>query len=200
MSLLGSALGAVGSIVAGNSAAGAAQAAANASNRRIREAGNLATQDLAPYTSTGRSAANALTAFIPAPGQSLGDMVANSPGYKFELAQGQNQLDRIAGRSGNLFSGRALQGATEFGQNFAGTKFWQYIDQLNRMAGSGQNAATALGNIRSGNAAQMGANTMAAGDMRASAYLNGGNALNSLINNYYYGQGRAGQGQGGPNG
>lgn len=182
-------IGAGSSIYSGNQAANAAENAAQATARQHRRAVRRARNDLSPYLQGGAGAANALMAFLPKPGQSLAEMVQSSPGYQFRLDQGQQQLDRFAGRAGNLFSGRALMGAQEYGQNFASNEFGNYINQLNQMAGSGQNAATNLGSLRMGAAGQIGAAYGNAANTRGSAYVNQGNALNSLINQYAYGQG-----------
>ena len=179
-----SALGAVGSAVAGNQAAGAAQAAANQSNQTQRYMFDTANALNAPWRNQGTAAVNLLgNAYTGQPGgqEALNNAFFQSPGYQFRLDQGQQQLDRMAARGGNFFSGRGLNAAQEYGQNFASNEFGNYINQLNALSGLGSGAASQSGSNAIQTGALMGQNFTNAGNARAGAYMNTGNALNSLI-------------------
>lgn len=58
--------------------------------------------------------------------------VQNDPGYQFAQQQGEQALNRSLGAQGNVFSGRALQAASEMNQGLA-SKY--YGDAYNRQAG-----------------------------------------------------------------
>jgi hypothetical protein len=58
--------------------------------------------------------------------------VQNDVGYQFAQQQGEQGLNRALGAQGNLFSGRALQAASDFNQDLA-SRF--YGDAYNRQAG-----------------------------------------------------------------
>ena len=181
-----SALGAVGSAVAGNQAAGAQQAAANAANATQLQMFNESNRLNAPWRNQGTAAVNLLgNAYTNQPGgqEALNNAFFQSPGYQFRLDQGQTQLDRMAARGGNFFSGRALDGAQEYGQNFASNEFGNYINQLNAISGLGSNASAQSAGNAMNLGGMMGANINNAGAARAGAYMNQGNALNSLIGN-----------------
>jgi hypothetical protein len=49
--------------------------------------------------------------------------LTEDPGYQFNLAQGQQGLNRSLGAQGGLFSGRALKAAAEYNQNYADNAF-----------------------------------------------------------------------------
>ena len=192
----GSVIGGVASIVSGNQAAGAAEAAARQANRVQLQMYNGARAAQAPYSGAGTNALNTLTGLYGLSqngnaAQAAFDQFRNSTGYQFRLGQGQEQMDRLAARGGNFFSGRALQAGQEFGQNFASNEFANYSNQLNALAGMGQNAANAISGAGQNYANAYGNNVNGAAATAGSAYLNSGNALNSLIGNYYYGRGGA---------
>lgn len=179
-----SAIGAVGSAVAGNQAAGAAQAAANSANATQLQMFNESNRLNAPWRNQGTAAVNLLgNAYTNQPGgqEALNNAFFTSPGYQFRLQQGQDQIDRMAARGGNFFSGRGLGAAQEYGQNFASNEFGNYINQLNALSGLGSNASAQSGQNAMQTGALMGQNFTNAGNARAGAYLNTGNALNSLI-------------------
>lgn len=49
--------------------------------------------------------------------------ITNDAGYQFNLAQGQQGLNRALGAQGNLFSGAALKAASEYNQGYANNAF-----------------------------------------------------------------------------
>lgn len=107
--------------------------------------------------------------------------LAEDPGYKFQLEQGQSALDRKAAAGGGFYSGQGLQGAATFSQGLAGTTYndafnrhqverANVLNPLQSMSGQGQTSANATGQIG----------------------MNGANSLASLITGNANAQGAAG--------
>lgn len=164
-----------GTIVsAGMAGAGMAQSAsAAAQNRKMMEQlWALSQQKAQPYQKFGRESMKMYQQMLP---QILAQsqyqqftpemyqqsplytpMVRNlaelqaTPGYQFQLQQGQKQLDQTAAARGGLLSGAQLQAAQQFGQKQAATGFqdaWQraqnaYINAFNTY-NAGQSAQRA---------------------------------------------------------
>lgn len=163
-----------------------AQKAGAASAQQALETGrNQARSDLAPYNQTGLSANQllqeqlqylngqyGLAQYLNDPGytpmvNSLEELQA-TPGYQFQLEQGQQSVNNSAAAKGSLLSGATMKEMNRFGQGLASTSFQQAWDRaqtayqnafardntqkqriastLSGIAGQGQNAATAMGN------------------------------------------------------
>lgn len=146
-----------------------------------------ATNAIAPYTATGAAANSSLsnllgtskntgaagygsllTPFTP------GDLT-QTPGYQFNLSQGNQALDRQAAAKGNYFSGGALKDAETFGQGLAdntyNNAYNQYTQNQNNtysklagQAASGQGAATTLGSLLGSTGAAQANSTVATGN------------------------------------
>lgn len=133
----------------------------------------------------------------------------SSPGYQFQVQQGQNAIENQASVGG--FGGNTLKALTTFGEGVANQDYWnaynayvgqqnQQFNQLSSIAGIGENAAGALntagtnvannvGNIATNSATQIGNNTIGAGNANAAGTVASTNALsgglNSLASNYF---------------
>lgn len=121
------------------------------------------------------------------PGTGMAGFFA-SPDYNFRREEGLRGIEQSAAARGGAMSGNALRGLTDFSSNLAAGEYGDYWNRLAGLAGVGQ-TATSQG-IQAGQsfANQYGANTMAAGDARASGIMGGANswsnAINSGLNNY----------------
>lgn len=105
-----------------------------------------------------------------------------TPDYQFAFSEGQNAVDASAAARGGLKSGATLKALTEYGQNFAGQRRDNYINQLFGMQGVGQNSTNALQSAGQSFAAG-GSNALANYGNAASAGIIGrGNALASGVN------------------
>jgi len=149
---------------------------------------------LAPYGESGLAANQALAAKM-ASGELGGTFnpgdLTNDPGYKFNLAQGEQALQRRQAAAGNMFSGEALKEAQDYGQGLAdrtyGDAYQRWLqgqqntyNQYSGQAAAGQNAAAGLGGIYN----QMGTTRAEAGVSQAdninktlSALLSGSGAI-----------------------
>lgn len=152
--------------------------------------------DNEPWRVAGVNALNQLAASRDFTGADL----QNEPGYQFGLAQGMKGLTNSAAARGGLLSGAALKAASQYNQDYAGTKFDAAFgrDAINKnrlaslagvgqtAAGSNASAAMQLGSnagatmYNTGN--QLAQNALGVGNVRASSYLAQGNALTGAIN------------------
>ena len=145
---------AVGTVagVASSAAAGSAASSANKANQELAKALYFDTkQNLKPYTKLGKQAAAGYQAGMPGWADtsqyqqymqpytqqqyqqsplytpmvnSLAELQA-TPGYQFQLQQGQQQLNQSAAARGGLLSGAQMKAAQGFGQQQAATGFQQ---------------------------------------------------------------------------
>jgi hypothetical protein len=121
------------------------------------------------------------------------------PGYAFRQSEGMKALERSAAARGGLLSGGTMKGIQRFGQDLASQEYQNAFNryQVNRanqlnplqsLMGSGQSSANTLTSAAS-NYGQAGANTLSnIGDVRASSYVGGANALTnalSSVGNYF---------------
>lgn len=203
------AAGAIGGAAMSASAAKkGAKSAANTEREKLeqqREIFDIQRGDQMPYMDAGKlglqatadlSGANGLEAARAAQANFL-----ESPGYQFQLEQGQRAIDRSAAARGMLRSGATMEASQRFGQGLAAQDFNSYYNRLSDLAKSGQAAASGVAqsaNVLSNAIGQTGSNiaqTQASlGAAQASIYGNAasnvGNAINSGLQNYAYGQRR----------
>lgn len=199
---------------AANKQTSAAKDAAAASAEATRYAADLQNKqfqqqrtDLMPWMTVGKNALARMYAGIKDNGQFMQpftmDKFQADPGYQFRLSEGIKALDRSASAKGNLLSGSALKGVTQYGQDMASQEYQnaynRYVaerdakfNKLASIAGTGQTTATQLGNagttyasnqgnLALGNAATQGNAALAAANARASSYAGWGNALSQGI-------------------
>lgn len=208
------AVGVAGSVAGGmmqSSAANKASKAAQKSQREAlaqqREIFDLQRADQMPYMDVGQNALADVADLSGANGVEAGRAAqANfleSPGYQFQLEQGQKAIDRSAAARGMLRSGATMEASQKFGQGLAAQDFTTYYNRLAGLAGMGQQSANAVSNAASnlsnkiGEAGQGIAQTqMANGAAQASITGNmiGGvtNSLTGAFGNAAYGQAKSG--------
>lgn len=121
--------------------------------------------------------------------------VMNSPGYQFGLKQGQTTLNNQEVARGMSNSGQALKAASEFGTDYATTKYDDAFNrevanrsaQLNPLqsaAGLGQTGASTIAATGSNFATQAGQNAIGAGNAQAAATMATGNAITGGLNQF----------------
>ena len=182
---------AVASVAGGLAQASAAKKAAKsqtqAANNDIAfqtETRDIVRGDFQPYRDIG---SNALAGYKYEMG--LGDRPDNyagfqqTPGYQFQLQQGQDSINALAGTRGGLFSGRTLQDLSTFNQGVANQEYGTYMSRLGGLIDTGASAAGMSGNA-SQNAAAGVSNALAArGNAAAAGAVGVGNAVSGMINN-----------------
>lgn len=131
----------------------------------------------------GSPAATAPVGSAPAASSSTPDysVFTESPGYQFGLQQGQNAITSSRAASGSLQSGDAAKALTRYGQDYAGTKFDNYLNQLFSVAGFGQAATNNTNALQSnyGNSVEQ-TNAQTANAL-GSSYATQANAWNNAL-------------------
>lgn len=137
-----------------------------------------------PYLQGGQQASGMLSQMLGTPGQGLltpwdqkfqaptAEEASKTPGYQFQLQQGENALQKSAAASGGLLSGGTLAGMNQYAQGLASSNYQntfnnaltQYQSAYNTfqnnqnntyqrlmgMSGQGLSAAGGAGNLISG--------------------------------------------------
>ncbi len=166
----------------------AAQAAATSQNAQniSQRMYDTTRSDLAPFRAIGSTAATDLTNMLPtltAPITMDEATLQNTPGYQFNLTQGEKAVTNSAAARGLGSSGAALKGAATFATGLADSTYQNQFSNAvtnqtnayNRLKGlvdTGSTAAAATGNAASNNA---NTSTTAAGQI-ANAQIGAGNA------------------------
>jgi len=115
-----------------------------------------------------------------------------SPGYQFNLAEGQKALDRSAVARGGLLSGRSVKEGLRYSQGLASNEFQNAFNRYNQnretkynklagLSGTGQIATQQLGQAGQNYANQAGNLMTQAGDAKASGYMGSANAWQSQM-------------------
>jgi hypothetical protein len=179
-------IGAAGSLAAGSEQAGAAKSAAQLQYEEQQQALNFQEQEWntqqqneAPFLQAGKGAINTLSGLVSTPGQGLltpwtqqfnaptAAEAEATPGYQFELGQGEQALQNSAAANGGLLAGGNLKATTNYAEGLASTNYEQAFNnaltqyqtayntfqnnqtnEYNRLAGvagTGQTAAAQLG-------------------------------------------------------
>ena len=201
-SILGSVAGAT---ISGNAADSAAQTEANAANQASALQQKQFAQTQAneqPYISAGQNALTSIMSGLGLQSGGNGHGVLNtpfsnaqytaSPGYQWQLQQGIGAAENAATLGGSPMSGNTLRALTQYGQGMAATDYQtaltnymaqqnQSFNQLQTVAGSGQNAGANLGALGSQTASNIGNNITGAANASAAAQVAGANATTGAI-------------------
>jgi len=137
------------------------------------------------------------TAAEPAQTMTAGyDGFQASPGYQFRLSEATKAIERSAAARGRLRSGATMDALQRRVQGVAADEYDTYANRLAALAGVGQTANGATASAGANYANQQSQTNMAAGNARASAYQNTGNAINQGVGNlasaYLYNKGYGG--------
>lgn len=199
------AVGVVSNAVSANSAKDAQVGAANAADNLQQSEFDQTRADQAPYRTAGYSALSRMSDLLGLSGNTsaagygslttpfTGASVATDPGYQFGLTQGLNSAQNSAAAKGGLYSGATLKALTQYGNDYATTKFDDAFNrdqttntaEYNKLAGvsgTGQNATTQVDSAGATVAANQGSNLIGAGNARGAADIATGNALTNGLN------------------
>lgn len=144
-----------------------AMSAQEKAKKALLNANQNAMNQIAPYLQTGNAANASLMDALGLSGNTGADNygaltkefnptdLTDEPGYRFQLQQGNQALDRANAARGGYFSGAAMKAAQDYGQGLAGQT---YKDAFNRDLQTKQNLYNQL-------AGQQGVGYNAAGNM-----------------------------------
>jgi len=188
-------MGVAGAIVAGAGISAAAgiggsmmqSGAAKAGQAQAQRQFEMQRNDLGPYREAGLAPLQAQQALLGLQGQPAADAAMaqfqQSPGYQFQMDEGQRAVESSAAAQGLLRSGATLKALQERGQQLANQDFGNYYSRLADLSKLGETAA-AGGASNAGNAAKA---ALGGADAQSSIYGNTasslGTAANALFNN-----------------
>lgn len=204
----GAAVAASDNTAAATKSAAATQAAAANNATAVEQAQfNQTQQNLAPFLGAGT---NALTQLQQLPGApafappAFGAGFQQSPGYNFQMQQGIGAIQNSAAAHGGVASGNTLKALNQFGQGVANQDYYNYgntqqanylndysaqaqaaqqrFNNLQTIAGSGQNAAAGLGALGASTANQVGTNLQGAANATSAATVANANNSQNLVN------------------
>ncbi len=125
--------------------------------------------------------------------QFTGADLANDPGFKFGLAQGNRAAENSASAKGGLYSGATLKALQRYGQDYGGTKFGEAFNrdritkdalynQLAGISGTGQLATNQVNQAGQNFANNASGNIIGAGNAQAANQIARGNILTGAVN------------------
>lgn len=106
-----------------------------------------------------------------------------TPGYKFQLQQGQDSVNALAGAKGGLNSGATLKALSDYNQGLASQEYGNYLNRLTGITNMGTSAAANQAAAGQAYATNTGNALMAGGQAAANGAINGANAITGGINN-----------------
>lgn len=153
--------GAVGTAVAGNSAADAQESAANSANQTQLQMFNKAQENLAPYVKLGtdtmpayQSALSSLAGIKPFD-QTFsfnGNDLSSNPGFQFASTQGLKAVQNQMAARGLGYSGAQIKGAENFETGLADQYYNDYFNQALNTYNTALNKYQTNYNVASGQA------------------------------------------------
>src|SRR5882724_5201978 len=208
-------LGAGATIWGANKAADAQTAAAQQAANTSLSMYNTTRGDLSPYRQIGQTASDQLTSRIgelTSPITMDQATLEKTPGYQFNLTQGQRAVTNSAAARGLGSSGAALKGAATFATGLADSTYQNQFnnaqlnqknayDRLKGLVDTGENAAAQTGALGEKAAYNSGVATIGAGNAQAAADNKIGTSIantTSGIGGYLAYKGLYGGGSSGP--
>jgi len=184
--ILGSLGSAAASVYGGQQAANAAQQAANtyaaAGNQALAEQARqfgIAQANQAPWLTAGQQGLNQqldLMGLGPQGQAGINQALINTPGYQWELTQGQKALNAGLAARGGMGSGKAATEAIKWGQGLASQGYGNALQRAANLSGVGQNTAVGMANQGANYANQVGNIGLGVAGQQATAQLAGGAA------------------------
>jgi len=142
---LGSLIGGIGSLFGGLLGSSASEEAAQQYEQALQQGMNFLQNEqqtgiagTAPFLAGGQQGATTLAGLMSTPGAGLltpwtqqftplsGAQVQQTPGYQFQLQQGENAIQNSAAGQGSLLTGRTLGALNNFAQGTANQAYQQY--------------------------------------------------------------------------
>jgi hypothetical protein len=150
---------------------------ARESARGVADATNRSIGDLTPWMAAGKKALAAYSGELGLGPSNFKSGFRKTPGYEFQVAEGEKAAVNNMRALGMGGSGAALKALTKYRQGVADQTYGQYMDRLNGLSGQGQQAATDIGNFRTQGANNIANIRMSGANNLTDAYINGGNSI-----------------------
>lgn len=196
MAILGAAaLGGVASIAGGamqaNAANQAAQTQANAADRALALQTRQYEEGIArsqPWVDAGRSALDAYMGELglsdAAKAGTFQSGFKTTPGYQFQVEEGEKGALNNLAALGMKNSGAALKSLTRFRQDLADQTYNNYLDRLSAASTGGQAQVASNNTLGADYATNAGRTIQDAGAARASGYAAGANAWSNALSGF----------------
>ena len=169
-------IGAVGAVAGGIMQNQAIKSGQSAANQAIQQGVSTATNQLSPWTTAGQPALTDQSDLLGLNGQDAANTAMakfqSSPGYQFQMQQGERAVDAGAAAKGFARSGAAIEAEQQFGSGLAATDFGNYWNRLQQLSGSGLTAAGGIANAATGGAANIAQTDASAANATSSIYGN----------------------------
>lgn len=171
---------------AADRAAKAQETAANNSLALQREIYETNRADAMPWMEAGKTALGQYMGELGlsttgADGQPFQSQFRETPGYQFQVAEGEKGVMNNLSALGMKNSGAALKALTRFRQGLADQTYGNYMSQLGGLAGTGQQQAAQNTTAGANYAANAGNTLESAGQARASGYMGAANAWQNSL-------------------
>ena len=140
-----------------------------------------------PFIARGQDALSQLAGFYGLPGGNAGgaaaafDAFQQTPAYQFALDQGNLALNRQLAAQGLSNSGAQGRALVQYNQGYASQQFGNYLDQLAKLAGFGQQSAGQLAGIGTDTARTAGQQYGAMGNAHAAGTMGANNAWTQAL-------------------
>lgn len=125
--------------------AGQSSSTSSASNQAYPYLQNALSPQVATSGQASSQIANMLGLNGPQSQNAGFDTWKNSTGYQFGLDQGSQAITGNAATQGLLNSGSTAKALDTYGQNYANTQYQNYLNPLQNLIGSGNQAAGTIG-------------------------------------------------------
>jgi hypothetical protein len=202
---IGAGVSAGAGIIGGVLQKGAVDKGASAARDSLSQGVTTATNQLSPWATTGQPANADQADLLGLNGQAAADAAMakfqQSPGYAWQMQQGERAVDAGAASRGILRSGATIKAEDTFGQGLANQDFGNYWNRLQQLSGAGLTAAGGIASAATGGAANIANVDTGQAGADASIYSNmakgvstGANQLmsNTAFQNYIGGAGGGG--------
>lgn len=199
----GALIGGAASAIGSSAAARAQTNAGNQANDRLNAQYAQTRSDLMPYQQAGQQGLNDLQSRmgeLSSPFNMSQSALEATPGYQFNLSQGEKSVNNALGARGLLNSGAVMKGASSFATGLANSTYMDQfnMDQMNKQNGYnklmgmsqlGENAAAQTGAFGAQAAGQVSNNLIGIGNAQAAGAMGVANGIGSIGNtiSQYYG-------------
>jgi hypothetical protein len=137
---------------------------------------------------------------MSAGGSNLSGILSQTPGYQWDVSQGQQAIMDQASSMGGVNSGATLKALSDYTSNQAQNTYQSYLQNLFGISNTGANAALGQAGIGAQVGGQIGSNMIGAGNALAAGQIGSANAISGgmggLYNQYLMSQALQGGGGG----